>query len=483
MTGPKISSIAAVAVAAAALIGGGTALAAAQLTSAPNQADYTISAPSHTGVTTDVFDPNGVLSPADTERLQRDAARIHAPAAVQHLHYIVFAENDDNVNDTVENYLRDHHPDLINEDSFADGHLFVGVGLDPRQAFIFAGNDVADLLDLHDSDHLENSLDAIKPGVEDNNIPAGLFAGATHATDTGAVSAAQYNSAKNDRIGIITGSGTGAGGLAVGAVAIGGSARRKRARTIQQAREDMADINEKYAGLAGRLDSIDIRAHSLTSDFADARMRQEWDNARDHFLSIHERVQRLGGLTAESTDRQYLEQASAISDAAATTREISHAEANIDKLYNMEHGDHTTRRLELQAIRDDIVDAQSSQKDTRSGLYAALQEVRDRAESLDPAAEDFMDGFAVLLRDYRAVLEQLRAQDFSDVDESEGTALTAPGITSPDYRVGYGFANFVPFWAMSTWHSDNVAAQSSSSGGTNTSFSSGFSGAGGSSSF
>ncbi|MDN6226915.1 MAG: DUF5129 domain-containing protein, partial [Corynebacterium flavescens] len=58
-----------------------------------------------------------------------------------------------------------------------------------------------------------------------------------------------------------------------------------------------------------------------------------------------------------------------------------------------------------------------------------------------------------------------------------------PGITSPDYRVGYGYNNFVPFWALSTWHSSNASAQSSSGSSANTSFSSGFSGSGGSSSF
>src|SRR5690625_7043354 len=87
------------------------------------------------------------------------------PAVVEQLHYMVFEENDDNVNDTVEEYLRDNRPDLIGDDYFSDGVLIVGVGLDPRQAFIFAGEDVAEALDLRDSSHLDDALDAIKPGV------------------------------------------------------------------------------------------------------------------------------------------------------------------------------------------------------------------------------------------------------------------------------------------------------------------------------
>src|SRR5690625_6084013 len=104
-----------------------------------------------------------------------------------------FEENYDYVNDTVEEYLRDNRPDLIGDDYFADGVLIVGVGLDPRQAFIFAGEDVAEALDLRDSSHLDDALDAIKPGVKDNNIPAGLFAGANAATDISTLAEDRYN--------------------------------------------------------------------------------------------------------------------------------------------------------------------------------------------------------------------------------------------------------------------------------------------------
>src|SRR5699024_11887841 len=41
----------------------------------------------------------------------------------------------------------------------------------------------------------------------------------------------------------------------------------------------------------------------------------------------------------------------------------------------------------------------------------------------------------LLLGDYRAALEQLRRQEFDDLDEDKNTDLVAPAITSPDYRV------------------------------------------------
>ncbi|MDN6432207.1 MAG: DUF5129 domain-containing protein, partial [Corynebacterium flavescens] len=117
----------------------------------PQRADYEISNSADTQITntfsTQIDNPDGVLSEDDEARMERDVERLEVPAVVKQLNYIVFADNDDNVNDTVENYLRDNHPELIGDDKFADGVLIVGVGLDPRQAFIFAGEDVADTLD------------------------------------------------------------------------------------------------------------------------------------------------------------------------------------------------------------------------------------------------------------------------------------------------------------------------------------------------
>ncbi|MDN6488784.1 MAG: DUF5129 domain-containing protein, partial [Corynebacterium casei] len=296
----------------------------------------------------------------------------------------------------------------------------------------------------------------------------------------------RYNDAVGDRIGAMVGSGIGGGGV-IFATGMGiGAYRRSKAKKIAQARAEMSLVGKEYGELATRLDQIDIRAHSLTSPFANATMRNEWEEVRDRFFNIHGQVDSLGNLTSQSPDEKYLEQADAIHQAAVTTREVSYAEDNIDKLYRLEHGDDVVRRTELQALRDDVVEAQVALDDADSGLYRELQNLRERADSMMNRTQDsgFLDEYVLLLGDYRTALEQLRKQKFDDLDESENTALVAPGITSPDYRVGYGYNNFVPFWALSTWHSTNSAAQSSGSGGgANTGFSSGFSGAGGSSSF
>lgn len=486
---PGVGKMLGVSLLMGALGGGALAGGIGAAIDAPQRADFEVANTAEMEITstfsTEVHNPEGVLSADDEARLERDAERLDAPAVVEQLHYMVFEENDDNVNDTVEEYLRDNRPDLIGDDYFADGVLIVGVGLDPRQAFIFAGEDVAEALDLRDSSHLDDALDAIKPGVKDNNIPAGLFAGANAATDISTLAEDRYNDAVGDRIGAMVGSGIGGGGVIFATGMSIGAYRRSKAKKIAQARAEMSLVGKEYGQLAARLDQVDIRAHSLTSPFANATMRSEWEEVRDRFFHIHDQVDSLGNLTSKSSDEKYLEQADAIHQAAVTTREVSYAEDNIDKLYRLEHGDEVVRRTELHALRDDVVEAQVALDDAKSGLYRELQNLRERADSLMNSTQspDFLDQYVILLGDYRTALEQLRKQKFNDLDESENTALTAPGITSPDYRVGYGYNNFVPFWALSTWHSTNSAAQSSGGSSANTGFSSGFSGAGGSSSF
>lgn len=486
---PGVGKMVGVSLLMGALGGGALAGGVGAAIDAPQRADFEVANTAEMEITstfsTEVHNPEGVLSADDEARLERDAERIDAPAVVEQLHYMVFEENDDNVNDTVEEYLRDNRPDLIGDDYFADGVLIVGVGLDPRQAFIFAGEDVAEALDLRDSSHLDDALDAIKPGVKDNNIPAGLFAGANAATDISTLAEDRYNDAVGDRIAAMVGSGIGGGG-AIFATGLGvGASRRSKAKKIAQARAEMSLVGKEYGQLAARLDQVDIRAHSLTSPFANATMRSEWEEVRDRFFHIHDQVDSLGNLTSRDSDEQFLKNADEIHQAALTTRELSYAEENIDKLYRLEHGDDVVRRTELQALRDDVVEAQVALDDAKSGLYLELQNLRERADSLMNSTQspDFLDQYVILLGDYRTALEQLRKQKFNDLDESENTALTAPGITSPDYRAGYGYNNFVPFWALSTWHSTNSAAQSSGDSSANTGFSSGFSGAGGSSSF
>ena len=117
---PSIGKIVLGTAGVALLVGAGAGLGIGAATPTPQQQDYAVSAtgplaPS-TQLATEVHDPHGVLSADDEQRLLRDAERLDAPAVVAQLHYLVFAENHENVNDTVEEFIRDARPELIGAD-------------------------------------------------------------------------------------------------------------------------------------------------------------------------------------------------------------------------------------------------------------------------------------------------------------------------------------------------------------------------------
>lgn len=233
---PSVGTIVASTALATLLAGGAAAGAVAMTIPNPQRENYVVSnqdqyRPSHS-VAVEIHDRDGVLNAEDQRRLLSNTDNIEVAQVVKQVHYIVFRTNDENVNDTVENYLRDQRPDLIGKEYFTDGVLIIGVGLDPRQAFIFAGNDVADAFDLRESAHLEHSLDAIKPGVKDGNIPAGLSNGLRTAVDVRAIEEQQYNSAVDERMAALVGGGLGAASGGFGIAGIVGITRRRKSRIV-----------------------------------------------------------------------------------------------------------------------------------------------------------------------------------------------------------------------------------------------------------
>ena len=107
-----MSEIAAV-VGIAALVGLGGAAAGYNSVDIPNAEQVAVQ--THGAPTAVIDDPQQVLSPDDRARLERDTARIDAPAVVTDLHYMVFKTNHDNIMDDVEELLRTEHPDLIDQ--------------------------------------------------------------------------------------------------------------------------------------------------------------------------------------------------------------------------------------------------------------------------------------------------------------------------------------------------------------------------------
>lgn len=434
-----------------------------------------------------IDDPDDVLSPEDEARMIKDAERLDHPAVVKNLHYMVFATNHENVLDTVEEYVRDNYPGMIgnaenDDDRFADGTMIIGVGLDPRQAFAYYGDDVAQQLRVDHGQRDAQVLDAMKPGVRDGNIPAGLFASAKTAMDTQAAADYQIEDAKTDRVGSMLVLGLGGSGLGAAGAATTFAVSNSRRKKIEKAREDYRTLTTEYAALAGRLDEIDIRANSVSSSFADAELRKQWHEVRDTFFGYHDAVSGAGGIgdIKIDDDKEALRNHKKLREAATSVEHVSNAEDNINRLFEIEQGDAGSRRAALTDIRADVIKARHKVKN--KGLQRDLEQLERRIDELDanPGSPAFVDNFVRVLGDYRLLLDEVKRREFSDVKEYE--PLRKPAIYDNDYNY-YGY---VPFVIMNDWHASNVQTHESYSSGGGTSAgvaSSGFSAAGSSSSF
>lgn len=473
---PKLRGFAAIAAVTAALALGGGA-AGAVFTSdleVPTIATQPAAALSFT-----IDDPQGILSSDDRQALVDNQQRLQLAAPVRSVYYLMLGKSRSNVNDSVEEFFRAHHPEAIKEDTWADGVLILGVATDQRKVFAFAGDDVASTVNLED--RLETIIDSMVPGMRDNNIPAALFNGTRTAADSATVQEVRQQAAADDRTGIIfTGAAvSGAVGFAASSIAI--QRRRRRARAIATAREDYQLVTGTYADLAARLDSLDIRAHSLHSELADATLRRQWEDVRDRFLALHEVVNGAGGLgdIAIADPKQAYTHHTQLSEAATTVTQLGHAEDNINRIFNIENGDAASRRLALADIRNDLRKAE--REISGQTLLAQVRALLAEVEALDAnvTAPNFVDRFVRVLGDYRELLEAVKNTEFNDVKERH--QLVTPTLYDP----GYWYSNYITYSMLNSWHTSNVqaaeaATAQSSSGGINTSFSSGFSGAGGS---
>ncbi|MEJ6020125.1 DUF5129 domain-containing protein [Corynebacterium sp. H113] len=439
-----------------------------------------------------IDDADDLLTPADETRLLKETEALLVPGSVTDIEYLLMEDVDDNINDSVEEHLRDKNSPLILEDVFRDGALIFAYGKDPRSNGAYAGEDVATDIDLRNDTRLDNILEAGRPALKDKQLVDGLVASAKYAVDTSTIERdrrqAEEDAKKEKTIGLTVAATTVAVAAGVTTVAVAAS-RKKKANT---AREKLAFVQKHYASVGLRLGEIDVRAHNLNSPFANAELRSQWEQVRDEFLAVNSLVDGMMHINTrieemhekmpegKKTDAVLRQRAGDINKAHEATERMTNAEKNIDRLWDMEHGDDAVRIEELSELRDDIIKAQSDVKGAE--IRERLAQLEASADQLrrDVRSDAFMDNYAQLIHDYALVMDIIREKEFDDLDMKDGERH-APALWDANYRVGSGYNNWVPFMVMSTWHDADVAA--TTDGGNSTSFSSGFSGAGGGGSF
>ena len=438
------------------------------------------------GPTVTVTDPDDVLSPSSEDTLATETPRIGLPDQVRDVTYIVLDSSEDGLgtdeqfNDGILDWVGDHEERLVPDGTgegatWAPGSLIIAVGVSSRGYGVYCGDDVCSALDLFEGGHLDRTLADMRPALQRGNWTVAMLDGARTAADPSLVVEESGPSGTQ----ILAGAGVLAvvgGGGAWWAVA---AHRRKKAAT---ARGQFDEISDRYTDVALRMDQIDVRANSLTSPVADDELRRQWRECRDAFLAVDTGLSATG-LSQESDDKAFRSHAATLADAHRAMTRMVRAEDTIDRIFAMEHGDTGVRRRELSALSDDVTAARAGT--TSPGLQEMLSGVSAQVEALsaDLDAPDFMDRYAAIVRSYGQVLSLVREQEMDGLSTDDGDRH-APRIYDADYRVGAGHGNWIPFALLSSWHTADVeAAQSATSSGTNVSFSSGFSGGGGSARF
>lgn len=425
-------------------------------------ADAAPSSPAAGSVQVSVFSDNGALD-VDREFLEQETAKLDLPPEVTRVHYVLLSTNDDKFNDTMEQHIRATEPSMIadNDDRWANGVLISAVGLDPRRNGLYCGDDVCAALGLDKGSHLDHALDAGKDSFKNDRFGPGLLQQVSAALE-------EPEDGNGGMWGGIIGGTAVVGGL--GAMATAFVAMRKS--SAKKRREQFDYVSKNYGRIGQKLQEIDVRAHSLTSPIANDELRRQWAEVRDTFLSLHDTQSRIPDLLGadDKTLRKYGKDISSMYEA---TTHLEQAENNIDKLWDMEHGDTATRRRELENLREDLRAArlETAQHD------AEVNELLHRCEqlALRLEADNFMDDYARLLRDSAVTSGYIaKEKGFKGLDNE------APKLHESGWRPGVGYYSYTPFVIMSTW---NDEAQAASSTSTNTSYSSGFSGGGGSSSW
>lgn len=440
-----------------------------------------------TAVAVAIHNPDGELSDSDVAFLTDSTEAVDLPASVDTVDYLILSENDENFNDSVLEYAKNSAPELLDDPSlpddemkFAPGHLIVGVGLDPRSMGVYCGDDVCNEIGIYNEGRLDGILDEMREPLRQGNWAAGMLAGTQGAADPTVIQ--EDNSLSGGAIaGIVGGVVVAGGAAAAGGV---GYAQKKKAK---KARERFDYVSANYGRVAQELQSIDIRAHSLSSPLANDALRTQWEDVKGRFLGLHEQMDQLSGLNASSKNSDFRKKSQEIEEAHETVTQMETAEENVERLAKMEHGDEETRRRELTQLHEDVLEAEVTAKDEDGALAQRLRELDERVLALrgELAATDFMDRYADLLSDARVLNEAVRQKMYADLKQT--TDHEAPTIYQSGWQPGIGYHNYVPFILFSTWHqadySASQAAASSSSPSANTSFSSGFSGGGGSGSF
>ena len=456
-------------------------------------------APPQSTIDIHVADESGELSANARQGIIDQTANIDFPDSVRKVVYVLIPGSSDNFNDDALDWAGRSMPELVPDgtgkgSAWANGVLILGVGTETRKNGVYCGNDVCQDLDIFEGPHLDASLESMKDSFRRGNFANGLVEGAKTAADPergasefpgldsffdslerkldelAGEAAQEAEKEKNAELDPLLAeekarenrnAKIGFGVVGVGAAGAGAVAwQRRKKKLTATAKEQFSELSSRYSELAHRLNELDIRAHSLSSPLANAELREQWAAIRDDFLSLDNRFDALG-LTQTSEDSEFYAKYKQIASVHETLESMSNAEENINLMFDLENGDQVKRERELRSIQRDISEALFAVHNAE-----AIRQLKNVDEQVVPLlqeldAPDFMDRFARIVSDQAHALD-LTARDMEHLDR-EAHREELPALDNADWRPGFAYSNWVPYYLLATWHSADMRKTGASS--------------------
>lgn len=172
----------------------------------------------------DIDDTVGILSDADRRLLETQAAQLNFPPEVNALRFVVLDEVRD-VNRQIKAYAREHHPDWIDGEIWADGQVVFTLAYSSRQYGVTCGYDTCQSMQLDDYGRRDTVLKTLAASIKTSHYAEGLYRAARELAEPSHNVEPRPEPPRGTQILALAGIMVGIGALAAAAWA----ARRRRA--------------------------------------------------------------------------------------------------------------------------------------------------------------------------------------------------------------------------------------------------------------
>ncbi|WP_165841663.1 DUF5129 domain-containing protein [Corynebacterium heidelbergense] len=404
-------------------------------------------------------------------------AALSFPSSVISVTYVILPPSQDELEAHLLSWAQQSDPSVLaagtnSSTKWASGALIIAVEPSSRHNGIFCGTDVCSALGLNNSAHLTESLEAMKPGLRDQNYVEGLVGGARAALAPSSDQGSSFLGSDHFFSLVV-------GLFIVVFVFIGlvwiiiivqivKLLTHSGADKTENLRSSVAELRVLTPAVERGLPTATSQLRSLTGPLVDPAYHQSWQDIQARASGATTRVTALG-LGDQPSRRDLRRRRREIKELYDAVTVADRAERQIALLSGLETGDPNARLEAIFGFRADVERARVS--DYSHPARPHLADVQARLDWLrdHPDDELFLHRLAETLEKYWEAL-QLVAQRMRSLRLNRHVP---PGLGSENWHVGSGaFGGFVTFAVLERWHAKDRSPNSWDSSGSMSSFSS-----------